>query len=222
MASSLLCCAAPEPAAAPGAELLALYLLPRPRSVARALQHVPGAGRALDGLVAAGLWGGLAHVELTSFSAAPRHVRALPVAGRSAAAAGTAAASRHEPWNIGAGKWARKEGKGGGDVWEIALWSRVLAAVVRAIAKADGVVGARRQNIVKPGKGRLHLDFGPEGKTVENADMSRFLAILDWDLALVSRRGEDECGRDLVVKERCPVGPEDGATLPGQSYAKMT
>jgi hypothetical protein len=186
------------PVANQSTELTALYLLPRGSSLALALGRVREAAPALAGLAAARAWGGLLHITLTSFSAEPRHERELPVAGDAVAAAGTAAAGRDEPWNIDAGRWVRRQGRSGKEFWEIDRECRVLKAVMRVVGRTEGVVGARTVGSGRKGKMALHVTFGNEGKEVRYSDMARFLGMLEWDLALVSRTAGDERGMERM------------------------
>jgi hypothetical protein len=158
-------------------------------------------------LNAAGAWGGLLHVTLCSFSARKRHVKALPAVAHAAAAAGTAAASRREPWRIGSHKWARRRALSGGRVmWEVVLQCPVLTAVTEVVAGDASVQNARKHNIGERAP-RLHMTFGAKGAAVRDADMARFLSMLQWDVALVRRQAGDRDGVGLAVRKRWAVGP---------------
>lgn len=220
MALMECCLGARAPPEDPGTILAALYLLPRPASVAYSVNHIPAVLIALQSLEARGTWGGLPHITLTSFASS--HARVLSSLGAASAAAGTAVASPREPFNIGIRKWARHTPPGGSlsETWDIRTWCPVLGRVVDTIGRESTVVGARKLNL-KRRLSKLHLGFGLCGGRVGDADMTRALAMWEWDVALVTRTAGDVEGRELEVQKRWPVGPVVGDIVAADAYSQL-
>lgn len=214
------CLGARAPPEDPGTILAALYLLPRPASVAYSVNRIPAVLIALQSLEARGTWGGLPHITLTSFASS--HVGVLSSLGAASAAAGTAVASPREPYNIGIRKWARHTPPRGSlkETWDIWTWCPVLGRVVDVIGREGAVVGARKLN-VKRRQPKLHMGFGQCGGKVGDADMTRALAMWEWDVVLVTRTAGDVEGRELEVQKRWAVGPVVGEIVAAGTYSQL-